>query len=454
MRKFIITPYIAEMFTFKLFYNPVILRKLMIQMIQLSTINKLLLFAVITLSSLAIPNRAVAASDTVRYNNNDLIPVFLDFSFHQNYIRENITFVNYVRDRELSKVHIMLTSHPSGSSGRNYVLSFIGRRSFAGMNNKITYWAPGTNSSDDTRKGLVKIIKMGLLPYLANTEMADQVSIKINGGLQLERGPLEDPWKNWILEVHGGGNFHKESSQDRYNARWGFSANKISEEWKIRVSPYFNYNERNFFDTDEGTITSKSHRHGFLGDFVKSIDQHWSAGLFVRILSSTFHNANFNTSVSPGIEYSLFPYSEATRKAITMVYRLGLSHNNYLETTIFQKDQETLGSHSLNVSTSYRQPWGSYRASITGSHFFHDYRANRVSFSTHLNLRILKGLSLSLSSNFNLINDLVSLPAGDETLEEILLQQRRQATDYQLSGSFGLAYTFGSQFNNVVNTRF
>lgn len=425
------------------------------QMKNTFPIRRYLLFTVISVCFLSvIPKDAFAVKDTVSYNGNGMIPVFLDFYFHQTYIRESITFVNYVRDRELAHVHIMMTSHPSGAAGRNYVISFVGRNLYEGMNNVITFWDSGTNTYDDTRRGLVKTIKMGLIPYLANTNMIDQISVKVNGDMQIERDPVEDPWKNWILEVYGGANFNKESSQDRYSARWGFSADKISDNWKIRIRPYFNYNERNFFDTDEGTITSKSHRHGFWGDLIKSFGPHWSAGLFVRLLSSTFHNANFNTSAAPGIEYSIFPYSEATRKAITFVYRLGITHNNYIETTIFQKDKETLGNHSLNISATYRQPWGSYRASLTGSHYFHDYTANRISFSTRLDLRVIKGLSLNLSGDFNLISDLISLPAGDQTLEEILLRQRRQATDYQVSGAIGVAYTFGSQFNNVVNTRF
>jgi len=63
---------------------------------------------------------------------NDLINVFLDFHSNQQYIRETINFVNYVRDRQLSDVHIMLNSNRSGTAGRNYVFTFIGLKQFAG----------------------------------------------------------------------------------------------------------------------------------------------------------------------------------------------------------------------------------------------------------------------------------------------------------------------------------
>ncbi len=407
-----------------------------------------------TLVILFIFNNDLAARErSVNPASNGLLSVFLDFSFHQQYVRETLTFVNYVRDREMAQIHIMMTRHGSGSAGENYIITFIGRSRYEGMNNVLTYWSPGTNTTDDTRRGLVEMISMGLVPYLATTDMADQISLTISGGRQVERTPVEDPWNNWVFEIYGGANFNKESTQNRFNSRWGFSIDKISEDWKIRIRPYFNLNERNFI-TDGRTITSRSHRHGFSGNVIRSIDQHWSAGLFVSMLSSTFHNMKFNADVSPGIEYSLYPYSEATRKAITFVYTIGAGHNNYIEQTVFLKNSETLFGQRINIGASFQQPWGSFMARIRGSHYFHDFESNRVDLFARLDFRVIKGLSLNVSGNFDFINDLVSLPAGEMSLEEILLQQRRQATNYQLSGSIGIAYSFGSQFTNVVNTRF
>jgi hypothetical protein len=385
--------------------------------------------------------------------DNNLLTVFLDFPFHQQYIRETITYVNYVRDRELSQIHVMMTRHGSGTAGANYVMTFIGRGRFEGMNNVITYWSPGTATTDETRRGLVNRINMGLVPYIASTNLAGQISLSINGDRPVQRIPVEDPWNNWVFDIYGGATFFKEERQNRFDARWGFSADKVSEDWKIRFRPYFNLGERNFA-TDNGWITSRTRRHGLQSHIIMSIDQHWSAGLFVNMLSSTFHNLQFNTSARPGIEYSFYPYSEATRKSITMVYTIGAVYNNYIEETIFLKTSETLASQALNISVAFQQPWGSFRARLSGSHHFHDFTSNRAEFFARLDFRIVKGLSLNLSGNFDFINDLVSLPAGDLSLEEILLQQRRQATSYQMSGSIGLSYSFGSQFSNVVNTRF
>jgi hypothetical protein len=383
----------------------------------------------------------------------EMINVFLDFSFHTEYIQENIAYVNYVRDRESAHVHIMMTRHESASAGTNFVITFIGRERFEGMNNKLIYWSPGTNTVDDTRKGFVGMLRMGLVPYLASTAMISQLTVTVNGDISIEREPVVDAWQSWVFEVYGGGNFYKESKQSRLDSRWGFSMDKISEDWKIRVRPFFNINRRKYI-TDEGTVINNSHRHGFNGYLIKSINQHWSRGFFLNMLSSTFHNMKYNIVGSPGIEYSLFPYSEASRKAITLVYRVGVGHHNYIEETVFLKERENLAQQALELSIRFQQPWGSFRTNVTASNYFHDFNLNRTDFYSQLNLRITKGLSLSLNGSFNFINDLVSLPAGELSLEDILLQRRRQATNYQFSGAVGLTYRFGSQFSNVVNTRF
>src|SRR5207253_3154546 len=49
--------------------------------------------------------------------------VFLDCQFCDfDYIRTEITFVNYVRDRKEAQVHILITTQPTGSGGDEYTL--------------------------------------------------------------------------------------------------------------------------------------------------------------------------------------------------------------------------------------------------------------------------------------------------------------------------------------------
>lgn len=391
-------------------------------------------------------------NDTIEYSD-DLLEVFLDFQTQQQYIREKINFVNYVRDPWLADVQIMLNSHRSGTAGRNYVFTFVGLKQFIGMNNEITFWAPSTNSDNETREGIVEVLTLGLVPYLANTSLAKNISVSIKNIEIQNRNGIIDPWRNWTFEIYGGLNLNQESKQSRFDSRWGFFADKLSDDWKIRVRPYFNINRQTFI-TDNDEIRRNRYRHGFDGYMIRSINQHWSAGLFVDMLSSTFHNIMFNIEVEPGIEYSFLPYSEANYRAITIDYRIGAGHHKYIEETVFFKTQENLYHQAINFNLEYQQSWGSFEVEIEGSNYFHDFTSNRLSLESELELRIMKGLSLEISGSFDFINDLVALPAGELSLEDILLRQSRQATNYEAFAHIGLTYTFGSQFVNVINTRF
>ena len=396
---------------------------------------------------------------TADLSGNGRINVFLDAHWwlDEDYIRQQIPVVNYVRDREVSDVHIIVTRHGAGSAGTNYAISFIGSRRFRGIDHEMEYWAASTNTGDDTRRGYTNVLKIGLVPYIATTSMVDRILIEFDydeAAIIRENGlePEQDPWNGWVFEIYGGGNFSKEETRSNSSSRFGFFADRVTTDWKIRLRPYFNFNKRTF-KTDSGDIVSQTHRHGFNSYVVKSINDHWSVGVFSSGLSSTFSNMKFNGEIVPALEYSYFPYREATRRSITVAYRMGYSYHDYIERTIFDKDSEWLWSQSMEASARFQQPWGNVRAGVTGSHYFHDFSYNRAEIFANVNIRIFQGFSLNVQGNYNIINDLISIPAGELSLEEILLAQSQRATSFSVSGSIGLSYTFGSDFSAAYNPR-
>ena len=52
-----------------------------------------------------------------------------------------------------------------------------------------------------------------------------------------------------------------------------------------------------------------------------------------------------------------------------------------------------------------------------------------------------------------LIRDQISLQKGNASIEDLLLQQKEIATDFYSEFRVGLSYTFGSAFNNYLNSR-
>ena len=63
------------------------------------------------------------------------VKIFIDCDFCDHaYIKEQIPFVNYVRDRKNAEVHILMTRQETASGGYKYFIEFIGKFNFTGIN--------------------------------------------------------------------------------------------------------------------------------------------------------------------------------------------------------------------------------------------------------------------------------------------------------------------------------
>jgi hypothetical protein len=121
---------------------------------------------------------------------------------------------------------------------------------------------------------------------------------------------------------------------------------------------------------------------------------------------------------------------------------------------VYDKTKELLFGQKLEVTLELIEKWGSISASLEGSHYFHNIKMKKVELYTSLNLRLFKGLSFRVQGGVSLVNDLLNLPKGDISSEDVLLQRKQLASQYEFWGGIGLNYSFGSIFNNVVNPRF
>jgi hypothetical protein len=84
----------------------------------------------------------------------------------------------------------------------------------------------------------------------------------------------------------------------------------------------------------------------------------------------------------------------------------------------------------------------------------HDTSKRHFVFFNSLDLRLFKGFSLFMFGQASLIHDQLYLPRGDLSDADRLLRLRQLETSYSYLLNFGISYSFGSIFNNVVNPRF
>jgi hypothetical protein len=383
--------------------------------------------------------------------------VFLDcsnFSCDEDYVRTEITYVNWVRDRTAADVHVLGTSQQTGGGGREYTIAFIGLRDFNGMSDTVRYVAGATETDDERRKGIVKVLRTGLVRYLARTTIADRLQISVTGGSDAAPAQTQhDPWNSWVFRISTFTNANGDANSKFMYLNGNVDARRLTQQWKHRFSANENYNQQTFtIDGEKSTFIRRNYQFDQLS--VKSIGPKAAAGLKSEIGQSTRDNKQLYYQLMPAFEYDIFPYSESTRRMLTLQYAAGIEGFRYDGVTIYGKLREAHPLHSLHVGLLQNQPWGSVDIGVEGGQYLDMTNKNYAEIGGNINIRVFKGFSIEGGGEYSAIRNQLYLPASGATPEEILLQQRQLATGYQYFMFMGISYTFGSVLNNIVNPRF
>ncbi len=411
----------------------------------------LLILAMLTLSGKSVfAQNAIAAPDTLR---KDAVKIFLDCqSCDMNYTREEISFANFVRDVNDAQVFILVTQQNAGSGGVQYTITYQGSSMFKGMNDTLVYTSNPDETSTIVRERKTNLLKLGLMRYVAKTPVFSEIEIINNSDLKQEE--VIDKWNNWVFSISTEPQYQSEESNKQLDLRNSLNITKVTPDIKIELEMDQNYSQRRVIDDEGGDTTYVTNE--FQGDnlFVKSLGDHWSAGVKLNMGSSTRENYDLRTDFMPSVEYDIFPYSEATHRQLRFLYSAGVQYNNYIDSTIYDKVKETLYKQELNIAFQVQEKWGSVNLALVGSTYFNDFSKNRLELISSLNLRIFRGLSLQLEGGVAYIHDQINLKKGGISEADRLLELRELSTQYRIQGGIGLTYTFGSIYNNVVNPRF
>ena len=383
-----------------------------------------------------------------------------------DFIRTEITFVDWVRERAVADVHVLITAQPAGAGGRAYTVAFLGLRSFARRGDTLVYTAPPTATPDDRRRGMTNTIAVGLVQFAARRGGAASLrvtSAPAAAGPAMSASSRRDPWRAWVfgIRLNGETSGERAYSSNRINGR--LSANRVTEAWKTNLGSEYSYrNDRATIQEFDslGNVTSEDTYRNLQRDWdvellqVKSISNHVSIGAYTEVASQTFRNQTLRVVGLTAVEYNIFPYTESTRRELSFRYGVGATAFRYADTTIFDEIRETLPSQMLEGSYRTRQPWGSANLSVEHRSYLHDLSKRATEINGNLDVRLFRGFGLGVGGGYDWIHDQIYLPKAEGSAVDVLLRRRALLTGYQYHLYAGVSYTFGSIFNNVVNPRF
>ncbi len=414
--------------------------------------------ALLPLLAAAEPSAAQPAPQTGRPR------IFLDCNApncNNQYFRTEINWVNWVNDRAVADLHVIVGAVNAGGGGRAYQLDFIGVSPTAPYEEQQLYDQLGTDTQRETQDGLTLALGLGIAQWASTHGFRSLVHLQ---GVDPEQGratrrvvsqeEVDDPWNLWVFRLNGNVNRFAEATSKNWQFNGGFNASRFTPTLKLSTNAFANY--RRIYRQLSGGREFRDYPLDWrVGQLVAySVADHWSVGLTGQVARQTQNNQQIQVAVSPAIEYSFFPYEEATRRSLTVFYTVGTVWQDYIERSIYGEYYELRYQQSIAVSFDSNQPWGNAGVSIRASHYLHDFDLYNRSLQGNVSYRITRGVNVFANGNISWLTDQIYLPAGGATDEQALLNLRRQATDREYGFSVGLQFQFGSIFNNVVNNRF
>jgi hypothetical protein len=346
---------------------------------------------------------------------------------------------------------VLATVRTTGSGGLEYTITIVGQKRFAGMNDTLTWCSKPNDTVELQRTGYVRVLKMALMRYVSRTPLGDGISISYHG--KAKPAEVVDRWDSWVFQVSCSPDISGSQVDKARYVLTDVSADRVKPELKLHfgASSYYS-DERETLPSKTVHIISRSNSFDVLA--VKSIGDHWGAGLIGEGLGQDHQNIKRYYDVSPAVEWSVFPYSQSTRRELALFGQIIHRNVVYQEMTIYDKTSETLWSYRLSLPGSIKEPWGTFYSNISWQQYFHDASIYRLQFSTSVNYRVSKALSLNVGASYYRLHDQIDQPKRQLTDEEVLLNLKSLASKYSYSVYAGLTCTFGSIYSNIVNPRF
>ena len=363
------------------------------------------------------------------------------------YLKEEIEFVRFVGYRSAADVVLTLTSRSTGPGGVEYLFAFRGRGRFAGLDLDLTWVAGPTISTAQRNEGLIGVLLRGLVPYVAQTDAGDFVTVNYEPEGR-ELNGLRDAWNYWVFEASAEGSADGEEYHYEYGFEAAFEARRVTERDRLELEPNIGLADERDFD-EEGEVEYRRvvRTYALEGMYGRMLNRHVAVGVRASAANDEHSNLLVSARAGPVVELSLFQYREHRHRDVRLTCSLAGIRNDYYDTTVFGVTSEFLVRSEIASRVNFTQEWGEVGLSATWGNYLHDFGLNRVTIGTDVSVELGAGFEFGFKGKYAFIHDQVAVREDPE-------EEYEKPTDFSYSASVGLTYTFGSVYSDVVNPAF
>ena len=128
------------------------------------------------------------------------LKVYLDCRCDDNYIKQQTSFLEYVRDQDLADVEIIIRDLRTPTGTRSFEIQIDGNNEFKEISSSTIVSGYVTDTSGTLRDKLLNKLKLSLVPFLDKANYVIRVDIDSNFDEVIIN---DDKWKNWVFELSG-----------------------------------------------------------------------------------------------------------------------------------------------------------------------------------------------------------------------------------------------------------
>ena len=193
------------------------------------------------------------------------IKAYLDCRCDENYIKQETSFLEYVRDQDLADVEIFIRDERNPTGSRSFEIKIDGNNEYGEISNTTEAVGYANDTSSSLREKLLNKLKLALVPFLEKANY--NLTIDVDSNIK-DLTVYDEKWRNWVFELSGSYNNDKEESRqtNRYDVE--FEIDKLTEDWRIGMEITRRETNRKFVSNDN-EYTSNRKTTSFRGRVVE-----------------------------------------------------------------------------------------------------------------------------------------------------------------------------------------
>mgnify|MGYP003321245077 CR=1 FL=1 len=135
------------------------------------------------------------------------IKAYIDCRCDDNYLKQQTSFLEYVRDLDLADIEILILDFRNPTGTRSFEIKIEGNNDYKELSSSVLLSGYANDTASTLRDKLLNKLKLALVPFLDKASY--NINIEIDSDF-VDKPVIDDKWKNWVFELSGSYNNDKE----------------------------------------------------------------------------------------------------------------------------------------------------------------------------------------------------------------------------------------------------